>query len=323
MADDISDLKLLVQLVQAGSLSEAARRLQSSPPVMSRRLAAMEQRLGVMLVSRGSRRFVLTEEGSLLHQRALRILADIEEAEAEAATKGKEPRGTLRVSAPLQIGRRLIAPLIGRFVERYPEIDAQLSLSDSDHDIVGDELDVALTVGTPTDPDLVMRRLLVSRKVICASPAYLSKFGMPRLPEDLLKHNCIRKLRGRRVLDTWRFLDERGYRDIRIKGSLATDSGEVMHEWLLNGRGIGQKALWDIEEDLESGRLVECLAGFTDDRLELCASFVGRPYLLPRTRVFVDFIAEALNAHRRAKIAEPPRQVGDQVVRVLEPDMQA
>ena len=323
MADEISDLRLLVQLVVAGSLSEAARRLQSSPPVMSRRLANMEARLGVMLVSRSSRRFVLTEEGSLLYQRALKILADIDEAEAEAATKGKEPRGTLRVSAPLQIGRRLIAPLIGRFVERYPDIDAQLSLTDSECDIVGEELDVALTVGTPTDPDLVMRRLVVSRKVICASPAYLSRFGMPARPEDLLKHNCIRKLRGRRIIDTWRFLDERGHRDIRVNGSLATDSGEVMHEWLLNGRGIGQKALWDIEDDLEAGRLVECLAGFTDDRLELCASFVGRPYLLPRTRAFVDFIAEALSAHRRSKAIQPLRQVGDEVVRVLEPDMEA
>ena len=303
MADEISDLRLLVQLEAAGSLSEAARRLQSSPPVMSRRLAAMERRLGVMLVSCGSRRFILTEEGSLLHQRALRILADIDEAEAEAATKGKEPRGTLRVGAPLQIGRRLIAPLIGRFVERYPDIDAQLSLSDSGYDMVGEELDVSLTVGTPTDPDLLMRRLLVSRKVICASPAYLSRYGMPTCPEDLLKHNCIRKLRGRTVLDTWHFTGE-GPREIRVNGSLATDSGEVMHEWLLNGRGIGQKALWDIEDDLEQGRLIECLAGFTDDRLELCASFIGRPYLLPRTRVFVDFIADALNTHRRSKAVE-------------------
>jgi DNA-binding transcriptional LysR family regulator len=301
MADEISDLRLLVQLEAAGSLSEAARRLQSSPPVMSRRLAAMEARLGVMLVSRGSRRFVLTEEGTLLHQRALRILADIDEAEAEAATKGKEPRGTLRVGAPLQIGRRLIAPLIGRFVERYPEIDAQLTLSDSLHD---EEFDVSLTVGSPSDPDLLMRRLLISRKVICASPAYLSRYGMPRLPEDLLKHNCIRKLRGRSVIDVWHFIDEKGPRDIRVNGSLATDSGEVMHEWLLNGRGIGQKALWDIEDDLEQGRLIECLTGFTDDRLELCASFIGRPYLLPRTRVFVDFIADALSTHRRAKVVE-------------------
>lgn len=323
MSDEISDLRLLVLLEAAGSLSEAARRLQSSPPVMSRRLAAMEARLGVMLISRSSRRFVLTEEGSLLHQRALRILADIDEAEAEAATKGKEPRGSLRVGAPMQIGRRLIAPLIARFVERYPEIDAQLSLSDSGHDLVGEDVDVALTVGTPTDPDLVMRRLLVSRKVICASPAYLSRFGMPRVPEDLLKHNCIRKLRGRHVLDTWHFIDEKGPRDIRVGGSLNTNSGEVMHEWLLNGRGIGQKALWDIEDDLEQGRLIECLAGFTDDRLELCASFVGRPYLLPRTRVFVDFIADALSSHRRGKTVEAAAKVGGKVVRVLEPDMQA
>jgi DNA-binding transcriptional LysR family regulator len=127
---------------------------------------------------------------------------------------------------------------------------------------------------------------------------------MPRLPEDLLKHNCIRKLRGRSVIDVWHFIDEKGPRDIRVNGSLATDSGEVMHEWLLNGRGIGQKALWDIEDDLEQGRLIECLTGFTDDRLELCASFIGRPYLLPRTRVFVDFIADALSTHRRAKVVE-------------------
>jgi DNA-binding transcriptional LysR family regulator len=317
MADEISDLRLLVQMVAAGSLSEAARRLQSSPPVMSRRLAAMEQRLGVMLVSRGSRRFVLTEEGSLLHQRALKILSDIEEAEAEAATKGKEPRGTLRVCAPLQIGRRLIAPLVGRFVERYPDIDIQLGLSDFRNDLAFDELDVALTVGAPSDPDLVMRRLLISRKVICASPDYLSRFGVPQVPEDLLRHNCIRKLRGRQVIDTWHFIDEKGPRELRLNGSLATNSGEVMHEWLLNGRGIGQKALWDIEEDLEAGRLVECLAGFTDDRLELCVSFVGRPYLLPRTRVFVDFIAEALASPRRAKVSEPSRQVGDQVFRIF------
>ena len=304
MADEISDLRLLVQLEAAGSLSEAARRLQSSPPVMSRRLAAMEQRLGVMLVSRGSRRFALTEEGSLLHQRALKILAEIDEAEAEAATKGKEPRGTLRVGAPLQIGRRLIAPLIARFTERYPEIEAQLHLSDSCNDMVGEDLDVALTVGIPADPDLVMRRLLISRKVICAAPSYLARYGMPRVPEDLADHNCIRKQRGRHIIDTWHFVDGKGPRELRVNGSLATNSGEVIHEWLLNGRGIGQKALWDIEEDLEQGRLVECLAGFTDDRLELCAGFVGRPYLLPRTRVFVDFIADALNADHRANWAE-------------------
>jgi DNA-binding transcriptional LysR family regulator len=306
MANEISDLRLLVHLEAAGSLSEAARRLQSSPPVMSRRLAAMERRLGVMLVSRGSRRFVLTEEGTLLHRRALRILADIDEAEAEAATKGKEPRGTLRVGAPLQIGRRLIAPLIGRFVERYPEIDAQLSLSDLGE--MGEELDVSLTVGAPSDPDLVMRRLLLSRRVICASPAYLSRHGIPRLPEDLLKHNCIRKLRGRTVIDIWHFIGENGPREMRVHGSLATDSGEVMHEWLLNGRGIGHKALWDIEDDLEQGRLIECLAGFTDDRLELCASFIGRPYLLPRTRAFVDFIADALSTHHRSTLGETAAQ---------------
>lgn len=322
MADEISDLRLLVTFVAAGSLSEAARRLQSSPPVMSRRLAAMEQRLGVRLVARSSRRFALTEEGSLLHQRAVRILADIDEAEAEAVTQGKEPRGMLRVGAPMQIGRRLIAPLIGRFAENFPEIQTQLVLSDTFQDLVEEELDVALTVGPPGDPDLLMRRLLVSRRVICASPDYLARYGVPRRPEDLLTHNCIRKVRGRRIVNSWRFTDQGGVRELRVNGSLATNSGEVMHEWLLNGRGIGIKALWDIEQDLDQGRLVECLADYAFDRLELCASFVGRPYLLPRTRVFIDFIAEAL-AGQRSKSVQSRRQIGDQIVGILEPDMQS
>jgi len=300
MADEISDLRLLVTLVSAGSLSEAARRLQSSPPVMSRRLAAMERRLGVRLVARSSRRFALTAEGSLLHQRAVKIISDIDEAEAEAVTQGKVPRGILRVGAPLQIGRRMIAPLIGRFIERHPEIQTQLILSDSFQDIAEDELDVALTVGPPNDPDLLLRRLLISRKVLCASPEYLAQWGVPQRPDDLLEHNCIRRVRGRYVISTWRFGERGGQRELRVNGNLCTNSGEVMHEWLLKGRGIGLKALWDIEEDLESGRLVECLAGYCCDRLELCASFVGRPYLLPRTRVFIDFIAEALTSRLRA-----------------------
>ena len=295
MADEISDLRLLVTLVAAGSLSEAARRLQSSPPVMSRRLAAMESRLGIMLVARTSRRFALTEEGSLLHQRAIKIIGDIDDAEAEASTQGKEPRGILRVGAPMQIGRRLIAPLIARFAETYPDIQIQLVLSDTFQDLAEEELDIALTVGPPNDPDAVMRRLLVSRRVICAAPDYLAQFGVPKTPEDLAGHNCLRKVRGRRMINSWRFSEAGEVREVRVNGNLATNSGEVMHEWLLKGRGIGIKALWDIEEDLESGRLVECLAEYAVNRLELCASFAGRPYLLPRTRVFIDFIAEALS----------------------------
>jgi DNA-binding transcriptional LysR family regulator len=334
LADEISDLRLLVNLVAAGSLSEAARRGQSSPPVMSRRLAAMERRLGVRLVARSSRRFALTEEGSLLHQRAVRIIADIDAAEAEAAGPAALPRGTLRVGAPMQIGRRLIAPLIGRFAERFPEIQTQLVLSDVFQDLVEEELDVALTVGPPLDPDLLMRRLLVSRRVICAAPDYLARYGVPLCPEDLLQHNCIRKVRGRRVVNTWHFSEAGGERDLRVSGNLSTNSGEVMHEWLLRGRGIGVKALWDIEEDLAQGRLIECLADYSNDRLELCASFVGRPYLLSRTRVFVDFIAAALepktrsraplsSVDRRREPRQASREVGDQILRVLEPDMQA
>jgi DNA-binding transcriptional LysR family regulator len=294
VADEISDLRLLTRIVAAGSLSEAARRIHSSLPAVSRRLAAMEERLGVRLIDRGPRRFTLTEEGSLLHERAMTILRDLDAAEAEASEKAKHPRGRLRVSVPLQIGRRRIAPLVAEFTARYPGISIELVLSDSRVDILEEEFDIGINVDQPRDGNVICRVLLNGCRVIVASPEYLKHHPAPARPIDLLDHDCARLVRGRHIFDCWIFKEEGRVREIQVHGTLLTNNSEVMHEWALTGRAVTIKALWDVEDDIRTGRLVQLLKPFQCDDLNLYAMYATRSHLPPRMRLFIDFIVRGL-----------------------------
>jgi DNA-binding transcriptional LysR family regulator len=294
MPDEISDLRLFARIVSAGSLSETARRLNSSLPAVSRRLAAMERRLGARLIDRGSRHFVLTEEGSLLYERAAAILANLDQLEAEVGARSATPQGHLRVGAPLEIGRRRFAPLIAEFSRRYPHVTIELVLTDSFLDVVGDDLDVGLHVDAPLDGSVIARKLISSRRVTCASPAYIAEHGVPARPEDLLAHTCIRLVRGRHIFDTWTFVDDKRPLDVQVRGALSTNNAEVLHGWILDGYGVGLKALWDIEDDLKAGRLVEVLAPFAHDTINLYLIYPTRSHLPRRVRVFIDFIVDAI-----------------------------
>ena len=292
MADEISELRLLTQLVAAGSLTEASKRLNSSLPAVSRRLAAMEARLGVRLIDRHARRFQLTEEGALLHERARKILVEVDEAEAEASAGGSAPRGYLRLVCPVHIGRVRIAGLVARFSALYPGVRVELVLSDAQVDLTADDADLALSVGVPDNPLVVARRFAQGRRVVCASPGYLARHGMPAVPEDLAEHACLRLVRGRRRVDRWRFQRDGEVFEVAVDGRLITTSSEVMYQWTIDGLGIGLKGLWDIRDDLASGRLVECLRSYACDDVDLCLVYVRRPHLPPRMRVFIDFLME-------------------------------
>jgi DNA-binding transcriptional LysR family regulator len=295
MTDQLSDLRLFTLMVAAGSLSETARRLNSSAAGISRRLAAMEARLGVRLVDRSSRRFALTQEGSLYHERALDILAELDRANAEVAARVKSPQGRLRVGVPLEIGRRRLASLIAQFSEQYADLAVELILSDSRLDVISDELDVLLHLDAPNDGSVVVRKLLASRRAVCASPEYITKNGNPTKPQDLQRHDCIRLVRGRELFDRWLFREEGQQRYVHVQGRLTTNNAEVMHGWALMGRGICFKALWDIEQELADGRLVELLKPYACDDICLYASYATRRHLPSRVRVFIDFIAAAMS----------------------------
>ncbi len=298
MADEISDLRLFARMVAAGSLSETARRLNSSLPAMSRRLAAMESRLGARLVDRSSRRFALTEEGILLHERAVGILAELDEVEAEVGARSAAPQGHLRVGAPLEIGRRRFAPLIAEFSQQYPRVTIELVLTDSRADVIGDDLDIGLHVDELSDGSIIARKLLASRRVLCASPEYIAEHGVPARPEDLGEHNCICLVRGRHAFDRWTFVDGKKALEVQVQGALLTNNAEVMHGWILGGRGLGIKALWDIEDDLAEGRLVEVLAPFNHDAINLYVTYPTRRHLPSRVRSFIDFVFAAVGKHQ-------------------------
>ncbi len=294
VADEVAELQLFVQIVTAGNLSAAARALNSSPAAMSRGLSALESRLGVRLVTRTSRSFELTEEGQLFYERCARIVADIAEAEAEASSKGDAVKGMLRIGAPMELGRRLIAPLITDFTQKFPDVQVHLTLSDAGLDVIDDGLDVALRVGLPADSGVIAKKILSAKRIVCASPTYFKKHGVPAKPSDLLQHDCIRLVRGRRVMDTWIFQDQGKRFEVIVNGTLSTTSGEVVHDWVRASQGIALKAAWDLQPELAAGTIVQCLSEFWCDEIDLFAICANRQHLSPRIRAFLDFVAKKL-----------------------------
>jgi DNA-binding transcriptional LysR family regulator len=244
----------------------------------------------VRLVTRTSRSFELTEEGQLFYERCMRIVADIADAEAEASSKGAAIKGMLRIGAPMELGRRLVAPLITEFRGRYPDVQVHLVLSDSGLDVIDDGLDVALRNGLPSDSSVIARKVLTAKRITCASPAYFKKHGTPAKPGDLLQHDCIRLVRGRRVMDAWVFQEQGKRFEVVVNGTLTTTSGEVVHDWVRAGKGIALKADWDLQAELREGSIVPCLSDYWCDEINLFALCANRQHLSPRIRAFLKFI---------------------------------
>jgi DNA-binding transcriptional LysR family regulator len=241
-----------------------------------------------------SRSFELTEEGQVFYERCTRIVADIADAESEASSKGATIKGLLRIGAPMELGRRLVSPLITEFRQQYPDVQAHLVLSDAGLDVVDDGLDVALRNGLPSDSGVIARKVLTAKRIVCASPLYFKKHGIPARPGDLLKHDCIRLVRGRRVVDTWVFQEQGKRFEVVVNGTLSTTSGEVVHDWVREGKGIALKADWDLQPDLRAGSIVRCLDDYWCDEINLFALCANRRHLSPRIRAFLKFIVTRL-----------------------------
>jgi DNA-binding transcriptional LysR family regulator len=291
LTDSIGDIELFCTVVEARGISAGATALRSSPPATSRRLAALENRLGVRLAERNARRFRLTEEGALFYEHCRRLLATMRDVEAEVSARGAAARGLLKVGAPMELGRRRIAPLLAEFAARHPGLEAHLVLSDAGLEVGQDGIDVALRVDRPDNPAVMTRKIASTRRVLCAAPSYLTARGTPKRPADLADHDCLRLARRHHLHDRWRFHTEHGVEEIAVGGHLSSSSGDVLHGWALEGRGLSSEALWDVAEDLQAGRLVACLTEYSCDEIELFATFQPGHPVAPRVRLFVDFMA--------------------------------
>ena len=296
--DAISDLALFRAIVDAGGISAAAVVLQSSPAAVSRRLSALESKLGVRLADRSSRRFRLTDEGLLLYERSCSILDQIRDAEAEVASRGGAARGLLKIGAPSDFGRRHLGPILALFTAQHPGMETHLVLSDAGLENQADNCDVVLRFGLPHDPGMIVRKTAMTTRVLCASQSYLTRHGTPHSPDDLLRHNCLRLARRHHLDDLWRFRREGSEFEVRVRGNLSSGDGAVLHEWALSGEGISWEALWDVSEDLASGRLVHVLREYESSPMELYAIFAPGKPVPPRIRLFVDHIARAFARFR-------------------------
>jgi LysR family transcriptional activator of dmlA len=284
-------------LARAGSLSAAGRELGISTPAVSKHLAQMEQRVGVPLVNRTTRRMSLTPEGEVYLEHARRILAGIDELEQALGLAKATPKGLLRVNATLGFGRSHVAPVVSRFVRRHPEIEVQLQLSVNPPPLTDDAFDVCVRFGAPPESRLIARRLAANRRLLCAAPAYLARCGTPKTPEDLARQQCITIRQGDEAYGVWR-LSGRGRnktraQSVRVRGTLSTNDGGIAVAWALDGHGILMRAEWDIEQPLRSGRLVQVLPQYDTPDADIHAVWPQARQGSRRVRAFVDFLAEA------------------------------
>ncbi|MGF6854675.1 LysR substrate-binding domain-containing protein [Paraburkholderia sp. CI3] len=293
-----ADLGFFSTLAASGSLSAAARELGLTAAAVSKRLTQMEQRAGVALVNRTTRRMMLTPEGELYLERARRILDEIDELAELLGSAKKTPKGLLRVNATLGFGRSHVGPAISRFVARYPQVSVQLQLSVTPPALTDDSFDVCIRFGEPPDTRVVARRLAPNRRLLCAAPSYLAAHGMPLTAHDLTRHNCIGIRQGDEAYGVWRLTSGRGAarktEAVRIKGTLTTNDGEIAVKWALEGHGILMRAEWDIRQYLTEGSLVQLLPDHDTPNADIFAVYSPRHQMSNRIRAFVEFIAREL-----------------------------
>ncbi len=250
-----SDYALFLRIVETGSLSAAARSLLVSPAKVSKRLALLEQRLGVQLIHRTTRKLVLTAAGERFHEDVAQILRSIEEAENRLGGIRDEPSGPLRVTAPTSFGRLHIAPHLHRFLEEFPKVELEFDLSDETVDLYAGRFSLAVRIASEIPAGLVAHPLGTNRRILCASPSYLDRHGVPRRIDDLEHHRLL-------AADgqfPWRLENGKARRLIEGPSTIRTNSSEIVRELALGGGGIALRSLWDIHQEVGAGRLVPLL----------------------------------------------------------------
>jgi DNA-binding transcriptional LysR family regulator len=288
------EMEVFVRVVDLGGFSAAARALRMTPSAVSKLIARLETRLGARLVNRSTRKLQLTPEGSAFHDRAVRVLADLDEAERSAAA-GAAPRGRLRVNTNVPFGTHYLIPLLPGFLERHPEVTVEVTLTDTVVDLLEDRADVAIRVGPLKSSQLVARKLGESRMMLVASPAYLTAHGTPQTPGDLARHNLL-GFSFARQSNGWPFRDADGSASAVVPtGNALVSDGESMRLLVLTGLGISRLSLFHIGPDVEAGRLVPVLEAYNPgDTESIHAVYVGGGHLPARVRAFLDYLVETV-----------------------------
>ncbi len=299
--DGFSDIAFFSLLVKQGSMTAAAQELGVTPPAVSKRLAALERRLAVRLLQRTTRQISLTPEGETYLLMGARVLEELETLERTVTGSQAEPKGLMRVCATLGFGRRHIAPLLSKFARQYPAIEVQLHLTDRPVNLVEQGFDLQLRFGELPDSRLTARLLAHNKRVLCASPDYLLRAGKPKSPRDLIQHSCLFIRENEETYGSWHFHNGSRVETIKVRGPLASNDGECVLGWALDGHGILMRSLWEATPLLRSGKLQRVLSSWNLPPADIYAVFPSRTHLTVKTRVLVDFLIASFEPHRLSK----------------------
>lgn len=288
----LDNIRVFVRVVELGSFSAAGRNLRLSPAVVSHRIQKLEGHVGVRLLNRTTRQVQPTEQGMLYYEACLEVLRAVEQAETSVAGAGAAPRGTLKVTAPLVFGRRILAPLIPEFQATSPNVEVQLRMSDHLLDLIKEGVDAAVRLSVPADSSLVIRKIADCPRLLCAAPAYLEAHGEPTTPEDLKDHNCLLlRYSGSRQF-RWTLNSPKGQVTLNVGGRLDADDSDVLTQWAVAGHGIVMKPVWEVADDLRAGRLKPVLTDFPPEPLTLGVLYPHRRLLPAKVRAFADFLVD-------------------------------
>lgn len=301
------NVSVFVRVFELGTLSAAGRDQRVTPAVASNRIKDLERHLGVRLFNRTTRKLTPTEHGRAFYAGAVKIIEAVKEAEGTIADLSQNPKGALRITAPLGIGRRLIAPGIPAFHERYPDIEVRLRLSDHNVDILSEGIDIAFRLGVLEDSNLRMRGILNAERVLCAAPAYLDKRGVPATPDALIadRHACLLLRYPGSKEYFWTLQTTEGARKFDISGPYDSDDGDVLTDWALDGHGIINKPRFEVQAHLDEGRLVEILEDTPPAQVQLAAIYPHKRLQDPKVRLMIDFMADRCQ-RSIAKMLERP-----------------
>ena len=290
----LDNIAVFVRVVELGNLSAAGRDMRISPAVASNRIKELEKHLGVRLFNRTTRQLTTTEHGAVFYNGAKQVLDAVIEAEAAVSALSGQPRGTIRVTAPLGLGRRFIASGIPDFRDKYPEIEVRLRLSDHDVDLMKEGIDVAFRLGLLEDSSLRMRGIMDCERVLVAAPKYLEQRGEPQTPQELIsrRHDCL-MLRYPGVREHfWTLSTPAGPAKFEVRGPFDSDDGDVLTGWALAGRGITNKPRFEVEPFIRDKRLKVILPDTPPIPVQLAAVYPHKKLQDPKVRLLLDFMAE-------------------------------
>ncbi|MBO9678350.1 MAG: LysR family transcriptional regulator [Acidovorax sp.] len=290
---NLDDLRLFCNAAQRASFAATALDNGTTPAHVSKRIAVLEQQLGVRLFHRTSRRVVISEEGERIYAWARRILEDVAAMHESVAGQRQEPVGVLRVSTSLRLGRNHVSHVLALMEARYPRLDIWLEILDRRADLVEEGIDVDVRIGDPVQPQLIGHRIAAGRRVLCAAPQYLAQRPAPRSLAELAEHQCLLFRDREQAFGVWRLQGPSGMESVKLTGRLGSNHSDIIHNWLLDGKGVALLSAWDVASHLAQGRLVRLLPAYSEPA-DVWAMTSARTAGSAKVRACIDYLQREL-----------------------------